>query len=32
MSCRRNDRSPEIALVMKLIREIYREEDIAFGV
>ena len=32
MSCRRNDRSPEIALVLKLIREIYREEDIAFGV
>jgi LysR family transcriptional regulator, benzoate and cis,cis-muconate-responsive activator of ben and cat genes len=32
MSCRRNDRSPEIALVTKLIREIYREEGITFGV
>jgi len=32
MSCRRNDRSPEIALVTRLIREVYREERIAFGV
>jgi DNA-binding transcriptional LysR family regulator len=31
MSCRRSDRSPDIALVMKLIREIYREEGIGFG-
>lgn len=31
MSRRRSDRSPEITLVMKLIREIYREEGIGFG-
>lgn len=32
MSCRKGDRSPEIALVVKLIRQIYRKEKIAFGV
>jgi DNA-binding transcriptional LysR family regulator len=31
MSCRKGDRSPEIALVLKLIREIYRKEKIVFG-
>lgn len=31
MSCRRGDRSPEIALVLKLIREIYRKDKIRFG-
>ena len=32
MSTRRGDRSPEIALVLKLIRQIYRKEKIEFGV
>jgi DNA-binding transcriptional LysR family regulator len=32
MSTRKGDRSPEIALILKLIREIYRKEGIAFGV
>jgi LysR family transcriptional regulator, benzoate and cis,cis-muconate-responsive activator of ben and cat genes len=32
MSTRKGDRSPEIALVLKLIREMYRKEGIAFGV
>ena len=31
MSTRRGDRSPEIALVLKLIRQIYRKEKIEFG-
>lgn len=31
MSCRRDDRSPEIALVLKLIREVYRKDGIRFG-
>jgi DNA-binding transcriptional LysR family regulator len=32
MSTRKDDRSPEIALILKLIREIYRKEGITFGV
>jgi len=32
MSTRKGDRSPEIALILKLIREMYRKEGIAFGV
>jgi DNA-binding transcriptional LysR family regulator len=32
MSNRKGDRSPEIALVLKLIRQIYRKEKIVFGV
>jgi DNA-binding transcriptional LysR family regulator len=31
MSSRKGDRSPEIALVLKLIRELYRKEGIVFG-
>ena len=31
MSTRRDDPSPEIALVLRLVREIYREDGIAFG-
>jgi DNA-binding transcriptional LysR family regulator len=32
MSTRKGDRSPEIALILKLIREIYREAGVTFGV
>jgi hypothetical protein len=32
MSTRKGDRSPEIAFIMKLIREMYRKAGIAFGV
>ena len=32
MSSRKGDRSPEIALVLRLIRQIYRKEGIQFGV
>jgi LysR family transcriptional regulator, benzoate and cis,cis-muconate-responsive activator of ben and cat genes len=32
MSTRKGDRSPEIALMLKLIREMYRKEGITFGV
>ena len=32
MSTRRGDKSPEIGFIIKLIREMYREEGIAFGV
>ena len=32
MSTRKDDESPEIALLIKLVREIYRKEGIAFGV
>jgi LysR family transcriptional regulator, benzoate and cis,cis-muconate-responsive activator of ben and cat genes len=31
MSSRKGDRSPEIALVLRLIRQMYRQEGIAFG-
>jgi DNA-binding transcriptional LysR family regulator len=31
MSSRKGDRSPEIALILRLIREIYRKEGITFG-
>jgi LysR family transcriptional regulator, benzoate and cis,cis-muconate-responsive activator of ben and cat genes len=31
MSSRKGDRSPEIALVLKLIRQMYRKEGIVFG-
>jgi DNA-binding transcriptional LysR family regulator len=31
MSCRKGDRSPEIALVLKLIRQVYRKDKIVFG-
>ena len=31
MSTRKGDRSPEIALVLRLIKEIYRKEGITFG-
>ena len=31
MSNRKGDRSPEIALVLKLIRQMYRREKIVFG-
>ena len=31
MSSRKGDRSPEIALVLKLIRQMYRREKIVFG-
>jgi DNA-binding transcriptional LysR family regulator len=31
MSSRKGDRSPEIALVLRLIRQMYRREKIAFG-
>ena len=32
MSSRRGDKSPEIGFIIKLIREMYRAEGIAFGV
>jgi DNA-binding transcriptional LysR family regulator len=32
VSTRKGDKSPEIAFIMKLIREMYRKEGIAFGV
>ena len=32
MSTRKGDQSPEIAFIIKLIREIYRNEGIAFGI
>ena len=32
MSSRKGDKSPEIALILRLIREMYRKEGIAFGV
>jgi DNA-binding transcriptional LysR family regulator len=32
MSTRKGDKSPEIALIVKLIREIYRKAGISFGV
>jgi DNA-binding transcriptional LysR family regulator len=32
MSTRKDDRSPEIVLLLRLLREIYRKEEIAFGV
>ena len=32
MSTRKGDKSPEIAFIVKLIREMYRKEGIAFGV
>jgi DNA-binding transcriptional LysR family regulator len=31
MSNRRDDPSPEIALILKLIKQMYRDEGIAFG-
>jgi DNA-binding transcriptional LysR family regulator len=31
MSSRKGDRSPELALILKLIRQMYRKEGIAFG-
>ncbi|MFO1106793.1 MAG: LysR family transcriptional regulator [Amaricoccus sp.] len=31
MSTRRDDASPEIALILKLVRQMYRDEGIAFG-
>ena len=31
MSCRRGDPSPEIALVLRLIQEVYRRDGVAFG-
>jgi len=31
MSSRKGDKSPEIALILRLIREMYRKEGIAFG-
>jgi DNA-binding transcriptional LysR family regulator len=31
MSSRKGDRSPEVALLLKLIREMYRKEGISFG-
>jgi LysR family transcriptional regulator, benzoate and cis,cis-muconate-responsive activator of ben and cat genes len=31
MSTRKDDRSPEIGLVLRLVKELYREEGIAFG-
>ena len=32
MSSRKGDKSPEITLILKLIREIYRKARITFGV
>ena len=32
MSNRKGDKSPEIALILRLIREIYNKEGIAFGI
>ncbi|WP_290439372.1 LysR substrate-binding domain-containing protein [Roseomonas mucosa] len=32
MSTRKGDRSPEIALLLQLVKDIYRREGIAFGV
>lgn len=32
MSCRKGDRSPELALLLRLIRQIYRKEGVVFGV
>jgi hypothetical protein len=32
MSTRKGDQSPEIAITVKLIREMYREAGIAFGI
>jgi hypothetical protein len=32
MSCRKDDSSPEIALVLSLIRDVYEQEGIPFGV
>jgi LysR family transcriptional regulator, benzoate and cis,cis-muconate-responsive activator of ben and cat genes len=31
MSMRRDDKSPEVALLLRLVREIYRKENITFG-
>jgi len=31
MSSRKGDRSPEVALILKLIREMYRKDGITFG-
>jgi DNA-binding transcriptional LysR family regulator len=31
MSTRRNDRSPEIGVILKLVKDIYRKEGITFG-
>jgi DNA-binding transcriptional LysR family regulator len=31
MSSRKGDKSPEIALILKLIRELYRKQKITFG-
>lgn len=31
MGCRRGDRSPEIALMLRLIQEMYRKDGVAFG-
>jgi hypothetical protein len=32
MSSRKGDKSPEITLILRLIREIYQKEGITFGV
>jgi hypothetical protein len=32
MSTRKDDRSPEVALILKLIREMYRKEGIMLGI
>jgi LysR family transcriptional regulator, benzoate and cis,cis-muconate-responsive activator of ben and cat genes len=32
LSSRKGDKSPEITLILKLIREIYRKAEITFGV
>ena len=31
MSCRKGDRSPEIARLLELVRYVYRREGVAFG-
>jgi len=31
MKCRKGDRSPELALILRLIREMYRKEGVTFG-
>lgn len=31
MSARKGDRSPEVGLALRLVKEIYRKEGIAFG-
>jgi hypothetical protein len=31
MSCRKNDPSPDLACILGLLRDIYAEQNVAFG-